>query len=236
VVDAVLAIAVVAAASCLQAAIGFGVNLVATPLLLLLGDGYVPGPVLLASTVLNLLVSRREGRGAIDPAIDVAIAAQVIGAVGAGAVLASLPITSLSVAFAACVLAAVGLSASGVHLVRSRRSLAGAGLLSGFMGTVSGIGAPPIALLYQRSEAAGLRATLARYFLVGGVVALLVLTATGLFGIHELVTGCLLLPSTLVGFLASRWVVPRLGSRSLRPYVLLLSAGAAILVLGRDLL
>ena len=74
--------------------------------------------------------------------------------------------------FAVLVLLAVAVSIQGRRLAPPDRNLAGAGLASGFMGTISGIGGPPIALAYLGLDGPALRATLARYFLVGNLVAI----------------------------------------------------------------
>ena len=55
------------AGACLQGAVGFGSNLIASPLLILLDDSFVPAPVVIGSTVLNILVMRREGTASFDP-------------------------------------------------------------------------------------------------------------------------------------------------------------------------
>lgn len=235
IVDAVLAALVMAVGSCLQGAVGFGVALVAAPLLLLLDEVFVPGPLVIAGGALNVLVMRREGRAAIDPGIGRAIVGQVTGAVVAGAVLASLPARSLSLLFAGCVLVAVALSASGLHPRPTARTLVAAGVASGFMGTVAAIGGPPIALVYQRASAPVLRATLARYFLVGSVVAAATLAAVGHLGWREVGAAAVLLPGVVTGFGASRVFVHRLDQRSVRPVVLVLSAVAAGAVLAREL-
>ena len=233
--DALLAFVIVAAGSCLQGAVGFGVSLVAAPLLVLVDDSFVPAPLIIVTSFLNLLVMRREGGGAVDPAISQAIAGQVAGALGAGAVIASLPTRSLSLLFAGCVLAAVALSASGLHPRPTRRTLLAAGAASGFMGTVSGIGGPPIALVYQRAPNAMLRATLARYFLVGTLVTIPTLFVVGELGTDELLASAVLVPGVVAGFVLSRPLVHRLDQRSVRPVVLVLSAVAALAVLVREL-
>lgn len=233
--EALLATIILAVGSCLQGAVGFGGNLVAAPLLVLVDERFVPAPLIVASAVLNLLVGRREGSGAIDPGVDRAIGGQVVGAVVAGAVLASLPSEDLSLLFAGCVLAAVALSASGLHPRPTARTLVAAGTMSGFMGTVAGIGGPPIALVYQRAPVPVLRATLARYFLVGTFVSLPTLALVGVLGGKELVAALVLLPGTVLGFAASRPLVHRLAERSVRPVVLVLSAAAAVAVVIREL-
>ena len=77
------------------------------------------------------------------------------------------------------VLLAVAVSVPGWRLAPTRPNLAGAGLASGFMGTISGIGGPPIALAYLGLDGPALRATLARYFLVGNLVAIPTLIVVG---------------------------------------------------------
>jgi uncharacterized membrane protein YfcA len=233
--DVALAIVVVAAGSCLQGAVGFGVNLVASPLLLLLDDVFVPVPVIVASILLNLLVRRREGHASVDHRVDVAIWGQVAGAVAASAAVSALPDEELSLVFAGTVLLAVALSASGLHVAPSRPVLVGAGTASGFMGTISGIGGPPMALVYQRVDGPTLRATLARFFLVGGFISVAALAVAGAVGTDELVAAAVLLPGVVLGFRASAPLVRRLDQRSVRPVVLVLSAAAAVAVLVREL-
>lgn len=233
--DAVLAAVVMAAGCALQGAVGFGANLVAAPLLLLLDDRFVPGPTIVATGVLNLLVIRREGASRVDPTVRTAIAGQVVGTLGAGAVLAVIADRPLSLLFAGLVLVAVGLSAAGWQLSKTRPILAGVGALSGFMGTVSGIGGPPIALVYQRSDGPTLRGTLARFFTVGNVVAIPTLIVAGHLGRDELVPIAVLVPGALAGYAASGWLAGHLDKRTARPIILVLSAAAAVAVLIRTL-
>ncbi|MBA2280545.1 MAG: sulfite exporter TauE/SafE family protein [Actinomycetota bacterium] len=234
-VELLLGTLVMTVGATLQASVGFGSNLVAAPLLLLIDDGYVPAPVVIASLVLNLLVARREGRASVHPGVNVAISGQVLGIVAAGAVLVAVPERGLSLLFGALVLVAVILSSAGWYLSPTRRTLAGAGVAAGFMGTVSGIGGPPMALVYQRVGAATLRATLARFFLAGGVVSIPTLLLAGEIGRHELGLTASLLPGTVVGYFVGGRLSSRLDGASIRPIVLGLSAVSAIAVLAREL-
>jgi uncharacterized membrane protein YfcA len=231
----ILASIVMGVGACVQGAVGFGSNIVAAPLLVLIDPLFVPGPISVASFVLNLLIIRRR-EGAADPAIRWAMYGLVPGTIAAGLTLTVLPARGLSLLFAAIVFAAVALTMSGLHIRRRPGTLAGAGVASGFMGTISGIGGPPIALAYQDADGPTLRATLPRYFLVSGTAGLVVLAAVGRLGAEEWRAAAVLLPGTLAGFAASRNLGRHLDRRTARPFVLALSAIAAAGVLVRELI
>lgn len=231
--EAVLAALIFALGACVQAAVGFGSSLISAPLLVLVSDRFVPGPLIVAAGLLNLLVVHRSRRGTTDPTLRAATGGQVAGALCAGAVLIVLPEDSLSTTFAVMVLIGVALSARGRRMARNRRNLAVAGVASGFMGTISGIGGPPIALAYQGLDGPALRATLARFFLVGNVVSLLTLITVGRFGTDDLLASAVLLPGAVLGFAASRWLAAHLDRTTARPVLLALSTAAAIAVLAR---
>jgi uncharacterized membrane protein YfcA len=165
----------------------------------------------------------------------VAIGGQVVGALVAGAVIAALPADALSIVFAILVLIAVALSLRGRRLVPTRSHLLGAGLASGFMGTISGIGGPPIALAYLGLDGPALRATLARYFLAGNLVAIPTLVVAGSLGTDDLDACLVLVPGVLVGYLLSGWLARHADRGTVRPIVLGLSATAAVAVIVRTL-
>lgn len=235
VLDAVLAFLVMAAGCALQGAVGFGANLVAAPLLLLIDPVFVPGPTIVATGVLNLLVIRREGSSRVDPTINLAMLGLVAGTLGAGVVLAVIDERTLSLLFAGLVLLGVGLSAAGRQLAKTRPTLAGVGVLSGFMGTISGIGGPPIALVYQRADGPTLRGTLARFFTVGNVVAIPTLIVAGQLWTDELLPIAAVVPGALAGYAVSGWLAGHLDKRTARPMILALSAASAVAVLVRTL-
>ncbi len=111
-----------------------------------------------------------------------------------------------------------------------------AGFASGFMGTTTSIGGPPIALVYQGSTGPTFRSTLATYFAFGAAISLITLAVAGQLGAHELRLGALLWPGVAIGFLLSRPLTRVLDDGWTRPMVLSISAVAALVLIGQELL
>tara|TARA_B100001105_G_C22368054_1_gene433600 strand:- start:1042 stop:1461 length:420 start_codon:yes stop_codon:yes gene_type:complete len=138
--------------------------------------------------------------------------------------------------FGSLILFAVLLSASGLQLPPTPKSLIGAGTLSGFMGTTSSIGGPPMALLYQGTEGIRLRGTLAVFFTIGVVISLVALAAVGRFGLRELSLGLLLQPGILAGFFLSSRMAGILDHGYTRQAVLSVAGVLGTVVIIRQLL
>jgi uncharacterized protein len=202
--EIVLVTVAVIVGACVQGSVGFGFGLIAAPVAALVDTRFVPGPLLFSGVVLAVLVALRE-RGALDWfGIRWAIFGRVPGTLLGGWAVVVLPERGLVILFASAILAAVALSLAGWTLRPDPPTLLGAGATSGFMGTVTSIGGPPMALVYQRHTGAQLRATLALFFVVGAAFSLFVLCVAGQFGAVELRLGVLLLPGMVGGFLLSR--------------------------------
>jgi uncharacterized protein len=161
---AALAIAIMAIGSAIQASVGIGLALFVVPLLAVVDQSFIPGPVLLAGVILAFMTAYRE-RAAIDvPALRNSLAGLVIGTIaGAGALrFASGP--TLGKTFGVLVLLAVLISVAGYRVTATRRSLMIAGGASGIMGAMVGIHGPAISLVFQNSEPRVARAMLGPSF------------------------------------------------------------------------
>jgi uncharacterized membrane protein YfcA len=231
---AVVTLAVVVGA-CVQGSVGFGFGLIAAPVAALVDTRFVPGPLLFSGVVLAVLVALRE-RGALDwLGIRWAVAGRIPGTLLGAWAVAVLPEQGLVIMFASAVLAAVALSLAGWTLRPEPATLLGAGATSGFMGTVTSIGGPPMALVYQHHTGAQLRATLALFFLIGAAFSLLVLGVAGEFRAEELRLGLLLVPGMIAGFLISRVAAHYLDRGYTRVAVLAFSTAASIALLVQQL-
>jgi len=193
------------AGSLLQASVGFGIALFVVPLLVLLNPVFVPGPMLFASLFLAAIMAFR-GWSAIDlKKLGLAGVGLFVGTAAGALALMIVAADKWPKLFAVFILAAVALSASGIHIPVTRRNLVAAGIISGVMGTISGIHGPPMALLYQREPGNIVRATLAIFFVMAYAIALIALGTIGLFGKKELLLGLTLAPGVIAGYIVARF-------------------------------
>ena len=218
----------------LQGAVGFGMGILGTPILILIDPRLVPGPVLASTMVFTLMVTVRERRGIDFGGVGWALAGRIAGTLPAVAVLAVLPENQLSRVLGLMVLLAVVMSVSGVHVRPRPVTLLAGGVLSGLLGTVAAVGGPPIALLYQHASGARFRGTLSSLFFVGTIISLAALVPAGRFGEDELRLTLFLLPGAAFGFLVSRRLASRLDRGHTRPAILAVAALAGLIVVVRS--
>ena len=219
----------------IQGAVGLGVGLVAAPVVSLLDPSLMPGSLLVVGFALPLLSLVSEHRH-IDPRVGWVFLGRVLGTAPGVAVVALLTREQLAIGVALLTLVAVALTVRTVHVTATRSTLAGAGALSAIGATAAAIGGPPLALVYQRAEAATLRATLALVFAVGSLLSLGALEIAGQLSAREVWTGVAMLPFFLVGFLMSLGLRERLSGQLFRVAVLVVVTGSALALLARHLL
>ena len=106
------------------------------------------------------------------------------------------------------------------------------GLVTGVTETSTGIGGPPLALLYQHAAAPVLRATVAVCFLAGEVISLVMLVLAGQGTRTQWLAALALIPAVLAGTALSRMTHHRIGGKGLRVAVLVfaLVSGALLIV------
>jgi uncharacterized membrane protein YfcA len=218
-----------------QGSVGFGMALVAAPLLTLIDPILVPGPVIAVGLISSGLVAVRD-REAMDlSALKSAVPGLLIGSLTAATMLSYIAVDHIGVTLGGLVLVAVLLSVLGLHVAPTPRNLFYASTLAGFMDTTASIPGPPLALIYQRAAGPRLRATLAPLFISSGVISLATLSAFDRFGRVELTLALLLIPGVLTGLALSAYTSRRIDSGSVRHAVLLVAAAAGVAAILRDL-
>jgi uncharacterized membrane protein YfcA len=210
-----------------QGSVGFGFGMLAAPVLALVDDELVPGAVLVLGLTIAMAIAWNE-RGALDwLGIRWALVGRVLGTFAGAYAVTRLDPDAMAIALGVLVLLAVVISLTGWHVRPTTSTLVGAGMVSGVMGTLTSVGGPPMALVYQREQAAKLRSTLAGFFVFGASLALLALALSGELGKQQVVDGFILLPGLLVGLALSRLLAPHLDRGWTRAAVLGLSAATA---------
>jgi uncharacterized protein len=219
-------------ASCMQASIGFGLGMLAAPIVAVVDPRLVPGTLIMLASLLTLIVAAREHEQIDLRGTGWALAGRVPGTIAGALLLAALPEPALALLVAAVVLGGVVLTSVGWIPTPHRRNLVLAGATSGVFGTATGIGGPPMALVWQNSTGARLRGTMSGFFLVGSIISIAVLAFTGAVDASTMTSFALLIPACLGGYALSRLVNRVLDHKRQRLAAIAVSAaGAAVLII-----
>lgn len=211
-----IAFAAVLAGAFIQGASGMGFALIVVPVLALVHPEAIPGALLFLMLPLNAYVTWRE-RGAIDRTgagwITVGRFAGTFAGLG---ILLVLSTYWLNQFVGISTLLAVLASVLAPSFTPGKKAFIATGLVTGITETATGIGGPPLALVYQHAPVATLRSTVALCFLVGEVISLIVLGLSGALAWSHLSYAVLCLPALLLGMGLSSLVHHRLDQRRLR--------------------
>jgi uncharacterized membrane protein YfcA len=219
-----------------QGAVGYGMNLVAAPLLALIDPALVPAPLLLIASGHAGLAMFRERQDTDWHGVSWAMLGRVPGTALGVFVVATLPPRPFGVAVGLAVLGCLVLSTTSWRPRPTRGPLVVAGVAAGAMGTAASIGGPPIALLYQHSPGPRIRSTLAACFALGSLISVAGLAITGQIHPRHLVLAAFLLPFLIVGFLLSNPVRKFLDAGPIRHAVLVVAAGSSLVLIGQSVL
>ncbi|MFI7127155.1 sulfite exporter TauE/SafE family protein [Nonomuraea sp. NPDC050153] len=207
----IIAVSIVLAA-CVQASIGFGMGMLAAPVIALIDPTLLPGTIVMLAALITLMVVVRERKHLDLRGTWWALAGRLPGTAAGAALVAWLPPRALAVLVAVVVLGGVAMAATGWAPSPRPFTLVSAGTISGLMGTATSIGGPPMALVWQGLSGPRLRGTMSAFFLTGSVLSILALTVSGAIDGTTLGRTLLLLPAVAAGYglsrLANRWLDP----------------------------
>lgn len=226
----------VLAGAMVQGSTGIGLGVVAAPVLLVIDPALVPGPLLALGMLLCIMICVREWRSMDLRGLSIALLGRMIGSVLAGATLSLIPLTVYDLLFGLLVLGSVLLSNTGWRVNPTPRNLLTAGAASGFMGTITSIGSPPIALVYQHVAPKTIRSTLAGFFALGAAFSLAVLASVGKFGTTQIVASLLFIPPVVAGFWVSNHAIRHMNPPRARRAVLLVAGASALILIIKGLL
>ena len=222
----------VALAAFVQGSTGLGFALISTPVIGLTQPELLPVAVLVLMVPLNIYVAGRERTSVDIRGVGWVSAGRLAGTVGGLAVLITIPTSSLNLLVGGCMVLAAVASLFTPSFTPARSALATAGVVTGVTETATGVGGPPLALMYQHKAANVLRSTVAVCFLIGEVLSITLLLLTGEASTRQFVTAALLLPALAAGAILSHYVHHRLHGPRMRIAVLVfaLVSGLALLI------
>lgn len=204
--DILFACTVIFVGSFVQSSIGFGLAIIAAPLLYFIDPLYVPAPITVCALTLSVANSAKFWKSISFAGLKYAILGRIPGTIAGGMLLLWIDQRALALWLGISVIAAVALSLSNVMLKPTNPAMFSAGFLSGFMGTSSSIGGPPMALVLQHEANDFIRANLAAFFVVSCILSLAMLATVGRFSLPHLLISLPLMPATLAGY----WVAMRM--------------------------
>lgn len=230
-----LANLVVLAGACLQGVAGYGIGVLAAPLLFLISPLLVPAPLVMNAILLTILMLVRNRASLRFREVRYAIGGDVVGTALAGLTLLVMSSQGFQLVFGMLIVAAVAVSVGGLRPALTPRSSVIAGAASGYMGTITAVGGPPIAMIYQNEKGPLVRANMSAFFLFASLASMLALLLSGYIGGREIRLAVLIFPGVIIGFLLSRGLVRRIPFEALRPLILAIAASAGITAIARGI-
>lgn len=233
-VELAVALAAVAAGALVQGSIGFGFVLLAAPVVGVMEPQALPVTFLWLALPLSIWMAIKERHHIDRQGFAQMTAGRIVGSIAAAWVVAVIAADDLAVAVGSAIVLAVLISAFAPDVEVGAKGRLLAGVVSGLMGTVGGVGGPASVLAYQQREGAEIRATLAITFVVGTAVSLVALGIAGKVELWHLTLAGVLLPGMVVGLAASRSVIEAMNPGWVRPTVLVCAGlgGIAIILQG----
>lgn len=224
---------VLVAGACLQGVAGYGIGTLSAPLLFLISPAFLPGVMIVNAVLLNILMLMRNRTSITLRPVRYAIGGSLIGIALASVTLTALTPRGFELAFGAIILLAVSLSVVGLKPQLSAGNSLVAGGVSGYMGTITAVGGPPMALIYQNENGPRVRANLSAFFVFSSLATVAALVPAGYIGVEELKLVLLTFPGVVIGFWLSKFLIHRLPFDALRPIILAIAGLAGVSALAR---
>ncbi|APT93107.1 permease [Corynebacterium phocae] len=218
----------------IQGTIGFGLGTLATPIIALVKPELVPTVILFLAFFISsyMLYTNLRDKGGIDTqVIAISSACRIPGSLLAAWVLTRIDESGLQVFIAVAVILAMTLSSLGWSPGHSPTNTALAGVTSGFFGTITSIGGPPMALILKDFDPEKVRSTLAGTFVIGSAISMATLALTGAATAHQFLVAVAYLPLAAAGLAIARVWKRRVDTVALNRLVVAVSLAAAGMLL-----
>ncbi|MFM2587334.1 sulfite exporter TauE/SafE family protein [Vibrio sp. TBV020] len=220
--EALIAALLIFLGSFVQTAIGFGLAIVAAPLLFLVSPDYVPAPICIVALFISILNALKHRESVEIGGLKMALIGRVPGSIAGGVLLVMVSTDLLALWLGVLVLFAVVVSLLPFRIEPTPVRMGVAGFFSGFFGTSSAIGGPPMALLLQHQEANQLRGNLSAFFVFSSMISLIIQMPAGYLTLHHVWITIPLIPASWMGYKLARLTTQSLPKEKIRTGALLL--------------
>lgn len=221
--------------STVQGVIGFGLGTISTPIMALIKPELVPVVVLCLAFVIACTTLHRSWSETDWKMVWYSNIARLPGTVLAVWALAILSTNSLQLFIGCAVIFTMVLSSLGWTPKVNAPNTIFAGLLSGFLGTSTSIGGPPMALLMKSFNPTKARGTLSATFVFGSVVSMITLGIGGQITAYQLKFAAIYLPLAILGLFAASYFNRFVDRKLLNRIVITVSIGASIVLIIQSL-
>lgn len=219
---ALIAMFLIFLGSFVQTAIGFGLAIIAAPLLFLISADYVPAPICIVALFISILNALKHRSNIELGGLKMALIGRVPGSIAGGILLVLVSTDVLALWLGLLVLFAVAVSLLPYRIEPTPIKMGIAGFFSGFFGTSSAIGGPPMALILQHQEANQLRGNLSAFFVFSSIISLIIQIPAGFLTLHHLWITIPLIPSAWLGYKLAMMTTQSLPKDNIRFAALLL--------------
>lgn len=218
-----------AVGAAIQGAVGFGFPYLLAPLAVFVLPDLIPGPILLLTLFINTEIAIRERGQVVLREVGWLTFGRIGGAVAAAAAFGALDREFFKLVIGGVLLLAVALTAIAkvAAIRRTPATMTASGIAAGIMGTLTGVGAPAMALLYQGEEPSRIRGVMSVSLLLGVVISIASLWYFGHFGARDFELAGWFLAPTLLGILGGRWLSKRIDRSRARVAILIITTIAA---------
>lgn len=213
----------------IQTAIGFGMAVVAAPVIVVIRPEWVPYVLTVTALILSITNTWQQRQHILWRELLAPVITRIPGTAAGLGLLMLMPILWLQLAVAIMVIMTVIVSLWLKPFAATATNMGIAGFVSGITGTTTSIGGPPLALVMQHSAGPSARANLSAYFVYSCVISLIGYATAGLMDKQMAIISLSFLPVAALGFLCGlklqKWVDNRF-----RPILLGLCTVSAFVV------
>ncbi|WP_047240706.1 sulfite exporter TauE/SafE family protein [Corynebacterium epidermidicanis] len=214
-----------------QGTIGFGLGTIATPFIAMLKPELVPTLILILALFIASYTLSKNYRETSWRIVAISCLARIPGSLVGAWALTLLSHDGLSIMIGVAVLLAMSLSGLGWSPQPSTQNTVVAGVASGFLGTTTSIGGPPMALVLKRFNPAQVRGTLSATFVLGCIISLSILTWNHQATLHQVSVAAAYLPLVALGLYIANRLNKRIDAVMLNRIVIVVAVSAALVLI-----